>query len=62
MIVGHLHHKTTEEKPGIIIRRVGSLNACNTWHKKKGYESLRSSEGYIVSKTNGIVNNSTFYV
>lgn len=62
MIIGHLHHKTTEEKPGIIIRRVGSLNACNTWHKKKGYESLRSSEGYIVSKANGIVNNSTFYV
>lgn len=61
-IEGHLHHKTVEEKPGITVRRVGSLSACNTWHKKKGFVSLRSSEGYIVSKNNGIVNNSTFYV
>lgn len=61
-IVGHLHHTKTEEKPGIKVRRVGSLCASDTWHKKMGYNSMRSSEGYILSKDHGIICNTTFYV
>lgn len=62
MFVGHLHHKTVEEKPGITVRRIGSLTPSNTWHKTKGYQSVRSSESYIVDVLNGIVSNSTFYL
>lgn len=62
VFVGHLHHKTTEEKPGITVRRVGSLTSSDTWHKTKGYQSMRSSESYIVNKNKGIRSNSTFYL
>lgn len=60
--IGHLHHKTIEEKPGITIRRIGSLTSSDHWHKTKGYQSIRSSESYIIDKEDGICANYTFYL
>lgn len=62
MMVGHLHHKVTEEKPGIVVRRLGSLTSSDAWHRKMGYQSVRSSQSYIVNIESGIVSNSTFYI
>lgn len=56
---GHLHHKATKsydygtEIRGVRERILPGLAATDSWHKKKGYDGLRSAEAYIWNKEGG---------
>lgn len=53
---GHKHHKSVEEQHGVIVRILSSLSPADAWHAEQGFTgNLRSAEGFIWHKTEGLV-------
>lgn len=53
--LGDLHHESTREDNGIIIRRISSVSAPDEWHTKKGYiGSQRKAFAFIWDKDLGL--------
>lgn len=55
--LGHLHHLATQEKGGIIFRRLSALSGTDRWHKESGY--VGSKEGAQIfewHKKKGLLN------
>jgi hypothetical protein len=57
---GHCHHErtltfiTTSEYNAIRVRYLASLTPPDYWHKKKGYEGLKSANAMLWHKTDGL--------
>jgi len=53
--LGDLHQEGTKEENGIIIRRISSITAADSWHAKKGYVgAVRKASAYVWDKNNGL--------
>jgi len=53
---GHLHQTRTEEKHGVRVRILPSLSPPDAWHASNAYVGcLRSAEGYIWNKSEGLI-------
>lgn len=54
---GHLHsERATEELNGVIVRRIASPTATDTWHNKSGYiGAVRKAQTFIWDKDNGLM-------
>ncbi len=53
---GHLHQTRTEEKHGVRVRILPSLSPPDAWHADNAYVGcLRSAEGYIWNKDEGLI-------
>lgn len=60
--LGHIHQKkeikwiSTQEHKGTVIRYMRSLSGTDAWHNRKGYvNNVRSGEGFIWNKDNGLI-------
>ena len=50
--LGHIHNKKdmevlSDENSGILLRRLRSLAAADTWTFNKGFKSLRAAEAFV---------------
>lgn len=53
---GHYHQTRTEENHGVRTRIIPSLSPPDEWHSSNGYVgNLRTAEGYVWSKTEGLI-------
>jgi hypothetical protein len=50
-----MHFNSVAEHNAIRIRTLPSLTAADAWHTSKGYEAMRSAEGYLWHPTGGNV-------
>ena len=53
--VGHIHHKSAKEYPGVIVESFRTLAGKDAWHAMKGYRSGRDMNLIVHSKTHGEV-------
>lgn len=51
---GHFHKEQVNEYRGIKVRFLPSICPNDEWHKKMGYDSKRSAQGFIWSKERGL--------
>ena len=51
---GHFHKEQVNEYRGIKVRFIPSICPNDSWHKQMGYESKRTGQAYIWSKTRGM--------
>lgn len=51
--LGDLHHEEAEEIGGVIIRRMSSITAVDSWHAEKGYRATRKAEAFVWDKAGG---------
>ncbi len=55
--LGHLHHLVTEEKGGIIFRRLSALAGTDRWHQESGYVGAKEgAQVFEWHKEKGLVN------
>jgi len=52
--LGHIHHQTTKEMAGCIIRTFGTLAPPDGWHASKGYGSERVMEMLTFKREGGL--------
>jgi hypothetical protein len=52
--LGHIHHQTTKEMAGCIIRTFGTLAPPDGWHSSKGYGSERVMEMLTFKREGGL--------
>ena len=52
--LGHIHHQTTKEMAGCIIRTFGTLAPPDGWHSSKGYGSERVMEMITFKREGGL--------
>lgn len=53
--IGHIHHKTVQEFPGITVSSYNTMAAQDSWHSESGYRSNRTMTATIYHKHNGTV-------
>lgn len=53
--VGHIHHKTVQEFPGITVSSYNTMAASDSWHRDSGYRSNRTMTATIYHRHNGTV-------
>jgi hypothetical protein len=53
--IGHVHHKTVLEVPGVTLETFNTLAAQDAWHKGKGYRAKREIKGITLHKEFGEV-------
>lgn len=51
---GHFHKEMVNEYRGIKVRFIPSICPNDEWHKRMGYQSTRTGQAYIWSKTRGL--------
>jgi hypothetical protein len=52
--LGDLHHESSKEANGIIIRRLSTITATDAWHAQKGYKgSIRKASAFVWDKACG---------
>jgi hypothetical protein len=52
--VGHWHHRSTEEYPGVVIETLPTLAAPDAWANEHGYMSRRAITAYLWHKDHGL--------
>lgn len=53
--VGHIHHKSVQEYPGITVSSYNTLAAQDSWHRESGYRSNRTMTAVTYHKDTGTV-------
>lgn len=59
--IGHFHknkklsYVSVDEHQGFQVQTIPSLSANDSWHAKKGYNSLRQAKAFLIHNTQGIV-------
>lgn len=51
--LGDLHHEEADEIGGVIIRRMSSITAIDSWHAEMGYRATRKAEAFVWNKDQG---------
>lgn len=51
--VGHIHHKTMKEHPGVVVESFNTLAAGDAWHHGQGYRARRNMHSICLHRTYG---------
>lgn len=57
--VGHVHHKSAKEHPGVIVETFRTLTATDAWHAGKGYRSGKDMNVITLHKEHGEIQRTT---
>ena len=53
--IGHIHHKTVQEFPGVTVSSYNTMAASDSWHRESGYRSNRTMTAVTYHRNNGTV-------
>lgn len=57
--VGHVHHKSAKEHPGVIVETFRTLTGTDAWHSSKGYRSGQDMNVITLHKEHGEIQRTT---